>query len=384
MEPYDTIVIGAGPVGSHAAYRLACLGYKVMVLEKKASPGDDICCTGILSKECLDTFNIDDNLVLKKYHSAKFFPPSDRYLRLWRESPVAAIIDRPALDKNLAEKAQRAGAEYIFGSRVTSVTPDTDILKVEIERQKEIFEAKTAIVATGFGSTLPEKLGLGKIKHYLSGVQAEVDTDIDEAEVYFDQNLAPGGFAWLVPTEDGKGLAGLLARHQADVYLRAFLNTLSAQGRIISAEASPNYGAIPLRPLPRTYSDRVLVVGEAAGQAKPTTGGGIYYGLLCAEIAAGVLHQAFLSGNFSAKKLSIYQNQWQAKLGRELTIGYWSRRLYSYLSNRFIEHMFHIAARNGIGELITTSEDFPFDWHSRFLLQMASSLLPFPRPAKPL
>jgi flavin-dependent dehydrogenase len=287
---------------------------------------------------------------------------------------------------SLAKQAQKAGADYLFRAIVTDIISQPDAVKVKIDSQGQetIYKARVAIIATGFGSTLPRKLGLGEIKHFVLGAQAEVYINgVNEVEVYFDRSLAPGGFAWLVPTREGKGLAGLLTRHQPDSYLRNFLNTLSSHGKLISTEVVPRYGIIPLRPLPRTYADRILVVGEAAGQVKPTTGGGIYYGLLCADIAAEVLHQAFLTGDFSSSRLSAYQKQWRALLGRELQIGHWARWVYSRLSNRSIDHLFHIAAQNGIADFVTT-KDFSFDWHSRLILQAARHLLPFPKPQKRL
>jgi digeranylgeranylglycerophospholipid reductase len=383
---HDIIIIGAGPSGSRIAQRLSLLGHRVLVVEKNARPGDDICCTGILSQECLGAFAIDNGLVLRQASSAKFLSPSGRCLRLYREAPVAAIVDRVRLNTSLAMQAQQGGADYLFGVRVTDIVPGPDAVKVRIDgqRQETILKAEAAIIATGFGSGLPRKLGLGKIKQSLLGAQAEVGINgVDEVEVYFDQNLAPGGFAWLVPTSDGKGLTGLLTRHQADVRLKNLLDTLSCQGKIASSEAAPRRGIIPLRPLPKTYADRVLVVGAAAGQVKPTTGGGIYYGLLCADLAAEVLHQAFLAGNFSATVLSAYQKKWQARLNGGLTIGYSAQSLLAKLSNNHIDYLFHAASKNKVAELIATTGNFSFDWHSQFLLHMAYCLMPFLKSSKP-
>ena len=134
-------------------------------------------------------------------------------------------------------------------------------------------------------------------------------SDPGELEIYFDQRLAPGGFAWLVPTRDNRGLAGLLTHQRPEWHLNKLLSSLKAQGKITSTEVIPGYGAIPLRPLPKTYADRILVVGEAAGQVKPTTGGGIYYGLMCADIAADTLHQAFQAHDFSESRLASYQKE---------------------------------------------------------------------------
>jgi digeranylgeranylglycerophospholipid reductase len=383
---YDIIVIGAGPCGSHIAWSLSQLGYRVVVVEKNARPGDNICCTGILSQECLKAFALDDNLVLRRVSSAKFLSPSGKCLRFYREAPVVAVVDRPRLNARLARKAEAAGVHYLFGAVATDILPGPDAVKVKIDsqRQETVLKAEAAIIATGFGSPLPGKLSLGQIKQFVLGAQAEVDINgVDEIEIYFDQNLAPGGFAWLVPTKNGKGLAGLVTRRQADFHLKNLLSDLSHQGKIASGEVRRSYGLIPLRPLAKTYANRVLVVGEAAGQVKPTSGGGIYYGLLCADIATEVLHQAFLAGNFSAATLSIYQKKWRARLNRELTIAYWARTLLARLGNKRMDYLFRVASKRRVPELMATTTNFSFDWHSGLLFQMAWHLMPFSKAAKP-
>lgn len=383
---YDIIIIGAGPCGSHVARSLSHQGYRVVVVEKNVRAGDDVCCTGILSQECLSAFALDDELVLRRVRSAKLLSPSGKCLRLYREAPVAAIVDRPRLDMSLARQAEEAGAHYLFGATATDILPGSDAVKVRIngQHQETVLKAEAAIIATGFGSPLPGKLSLGEIKQFGLGAQAEVDINgVDEVEVYFDQNLAPGTFAWLVPTSDGKGLAGLLTQRQTDSHLQNFLDTLFRQGKIASSQVPHSQSLIPLRPLPKTYASRVLVVGEAAGQVKPTSGGGIYYGLLCADIAAEVVSKAFSAGNFSAATLSAYQKKWRARLNRELTIDYWARVLFAKLSNKHIDYLFRRASQKGVPELVAATTNFSFDWHSRLLLRMAWHLMPFLKASKP-
>jgi digeranylgeranylglycerophospholipid reductase len=374
---YNTVIIGAGPIGSYLAARLAQLGHKVLVLDKKAAAGQDICCTGIVGRECLNLLAIDNDLVLRQASSARFFVPSGKSLRLWRDDAVAYVLDRPALDRALASRAQATGAHYLFGAQVTEIQIGADCLRVKADYcgKNKLFEAETAVIATGFGSSLPSKLGLGKISDFMVGAQAEVSIGgVDEVEVYLDQTLAPGGFAWLVPTKDSKGLAGLMTRQQPEYYLNKLLSNLKAQAKIASTEVTLGYGVIPLRPLPRTYADRILAVGEAAGQVKPTTGGGIYYGLLCADIAADSLHQAFLANDFSASRLASYQKRWRAKLGRELRTGYWAHRLYERLNNRQIERLHTFASNNGIAQFITELGELSFDWHGQLILKTLKHL----------
>lgn len=372
---YDVIVVGAGPIGSFIASRLAELGYRVIALEQKEGVGENVCCTGIISVECFNTFNLDAT-IFGEANSAKFFAPSGGFIRLERENPQAYIIDRASLDKSLKERAQRHGANYFFSASVVAVTPEADCVSatVDYHGKQRIFIAQAIILAYGSGSRLSEKLGLGKITNFAFGAQAEVDTDLDEVELYFDQNLFPGFFGWLVPTSSSKGLAGLLVPNDPASYLRDFLCHLRAQGRVASTEAEMKFGTIPLGTLPRTYSDRIIAVGDAAGQVKPTTGGGIYYGLLCADIAVDCLHQAFLANDFSAARLSSYDKQWRAKLNRELQSGYRARWFYKRLGNRHIDYLFRVAQANGVPRLIAEWPDFSFDWHGPLISEIVKHL----------
>ena len=166
--------------------------------------------------------------------------------------------------------------------------------------QTSLFEGKVVVVASGFGSGLPDSLGFGRVGDFVMGAQAEVETSVDMVEVYLGRRFSPGFFAWLVPTHEGRALAGLLARRDTKAHMEAFLRHLKDQGKIPSRRAPFKFGGIPLKPLRRTSGNRVIVVGDAAGQVKPTTGGGIYYGLLCADIAVDVLDRA-IAGNDSLR-----------------------------------------------------------------------------------
>jgi flavin-dependent dehydrogenase len=163
---------------------------------------------------------------------------------------------------------------------------------------------------------------------------------------------------------------GLMSRQNAGPLLRKWLARLAAQGSITSAEASLSYGGIPLRPLARTYGERLVVVGDAAGQVKPTSGGGIFYGLLSAEIAAATLHPALADDDLSAGRLARYERGWRKKLRRELRLGYWARRLFERLSHRQIDRLFEIVKAGGIDEALLQAEDLSFDWHGRTILRL--------------
>jgi flavin-dependent dehydrogenase len=112
------------------------------------------------------------------------------------------------------------------------------------------------------------------------------------------------------------------------------------------------------------------VVGGAAGQVKPTTGGGIYYGLLCAELAADNLHRALEADSLSAKSLANYEREWKRRIGRELKMGYWTRRLYEHLSDRQVDKIFDIMKSSGIDAELLRADNLSFDWHGEAMVRL--------------
>ncbi len=368
---YDVIIVGAGPAGSYTAYELASSGYSVAVLEQKSASGLDICCTGIISTECFNSFGISPEVILAKANSVRLFSPSGRCLRLESEKVQACVIDRASFDQAIARKAQASGAHYFLSSRVTDITVEEDRAKVEVLYlgSGEMFTSRAVILANGFKPKLSQELGLGKIRNFLIGAQTEIEAqNIDEIEMYFGRQIAPGSFAWLVANSANKALAGLLSTSQAKLHLEKFLLGPFCQGRMTTGEVKIRQKAIPLGTLPRTYGDRLLVIGDAAGQVKPTTGGGIYLGHLGAKIAAEVLKEALESDDLAAARLSRYQKECKAKMGREISLGYRARQLYGRLSDKRIEKIFNMLDSGGAAEVLLNSPNFSFDWHSKLIL----------------
>ena len=370
---HDVIIVGGGPVGSHVACQLASRGCKVAVLERKRRSGEPVCCTGIVGQECVKSFAIEDDVILRTVNSARLFSPSGNQLRLFREETQACILDRAAFDTAMARRAQNKGAEYILETLVRDVVVDEEKVTVMASRNGESssFEARAAVVATGFGSRLTGRMGMGNFADFVIGAQAEVKTTgVDEVEIYFGEEVAPGFFGWLVPTSSQTARVGLLSRRKPKLYLRKLMASLLAQGKIVSAEAELSCGGIPLKPLDKTYSQRLLAVGDAAGQVKPTTGGGIYYGLLCAEIAANTLHQALQCDDLSAKGLAGYERGWKRIIGQELKTGYWARKLFEQLGDRRIEQIFDIVKSHKIDEELLKTRNMSFDWHSKAIMML--------------
>lgn len=370
---HDVIVVGGGPIGSYVARKMAEIGYDVLVLEKRERVGGRVCCTGIISQNCLDTFQIDSKLVLRKANSAKIYSPSGKLIRLWRKENQACIIDRALLDSYMAEKARSAGAEYIFKSTVEDIKQETKrvLIKTGSNGNGSEYEARVVVIATGFGSKLIHRLGLRESGDVAAGAQVEVEnTHIDELEVYMGKEVAPGFFAWLVPTSSKKALVGLISRSSPKEYLKKLLSSLKAEGKIDYDGRKIDCRGITIKPPSRTYGRRLIVVGDAAGQVKPTTGGGIYFGLLSAEIAAHNLKTALEKNDLSAKNLSAYQQEWKKELWQELKVCYWARKLYERLSDKQIDRIFDITITHGIDKDLLEADDLSFDWHGKAILRL--------------
>jgi flavin-dependent dehydrogenase len=177
--------------------------------------------------------------------------------------------------------------------------------------------------------------------------------------VYVGRAVAPGGFAWVVPINNGWCRVGLMTRGAAPQHFYRLLDRLNPKGSRETVRV--DFKPIAQGLVSKTYADRVIAVGEAAGQIKTTTGGGIYYGLLGAEVAAKVLGRALKCGDVSEKSLREYDQRWKQVMGREIKFGYWARQLAGRLSDSQIERA--VQAVKGDGFLRFARKHARFDWH---------------------
>jgi digeranylgeranylglycerophospholipid reductase len=369
----DVIVVGGGPVGSYVARGLAGVGYSVEVFEKGTKNNEKICCTGIVSKKCYQSFLPDKNLVLKNGRSARVYSPSGKVIHLHHEEDQAYVINRTALDSIMASEAITAGAKYYQNCIVKKIDVRDDGVRVEISREDETLtsEAKMVVIATGFGARLFRKNGFGQADNYAVGAQIEVKhRDISEIEIYTGRQVAPGFFGWLVPVDSKKALVGLMARRNPDLYLKRLLSLLKEQGKIDINGDRPSYRGITLQPPKRTYGNRFIVVGDAAGQVKPLTGGGIYYGLMCAEIAVNNLKKALYENDFQSVKLAKYEKEWKRKLGKEINICRWTHKIYERLSDSQLDKVFNITTSHEIDKNLLASGELDFDYHSKVIRKL--------------
>jgi digeranylgeranylglycerophospholipid reductase len=374
----DVIVVGAGPAGSRVAAKLAQAGNDVILLERRNTLGQPVCCTGIISTQCLAQFNISPDLVLREFRGAVINAPGGATLDISRPAVQAVSVDRSALDREMAETAVSFGAKLCLGAKVTGITNSKEKATVRFTRggSSQTLQSRSVVIAAGYAPKLTGQLGLGKIRDVALGFQTEVTTHYSTGvELYLDRQISPGFFAWVAPVSETRAKVGLIARRRENSNLQLLVQTLQSKGQIAAETGEVQRRAIPLSCLPRTYADRVLVVGDSAGQVKPTTGGGLYYGLVCADIAFETLNSALALDDLSARSLKNYEQTWRALIGRDLLIGRIGRSLFRRIPERLLNHIILKSRDSGALDRLLEDESLTFDWHGKALLKATGAIL---------
>lgn len=327
-------VIGAGPAGSMAAKYAAKSGARVILLEEHAAVGWPVECAGLLGAGAMAESELARGPFIQRGMSgAAIYSPGGSCLYFKARTSKAWVVDRRLFDRALARDALREGAELRLRSYVRKMRSDEGLCTLTFAGGEEI-RARIVISAEGVRARLARQWGIKPPEIILSGAQVEAPfavEDPESVEVHLGQ--APGLFAWVVPTGEETARIGLCARERGCDHLRAFLKSEPIRKRIRGSAAVINVGGLPLGPAAVTAVAGLLAVGDAAAQVKPTSGGGIYPGLVAAKIAGGVAAAAAMEGDSSAKRLSEYDRLWRAKLGRELEIGMRANRMLNKMSH---------------------------------------------------
>jgi digeranylgeranylglycerophospholipid reductase len=368
----DVLVIGAGPSGLRLAGGLAAHGLDVLILEKKSGVGRNVVCTGIVGKEVFDNFGLDTGSVIQEVREARLVSPFGTVVAYRHTRPFACVVDREKFDAGIAASAVRAGAVLSLESRADDIAVEPGGVRVTVRANSQEtvrYSAAVAVIASGVDYGLQKKAGLSYPRNFLRGAQAEVPlAGGDPTTIFVGRNVAPGAFAWSVPAGD-KARVGLLTKSDPRAFLRKFL---SANFPPQAGDAGIRTKAVAQGLLARTTGDRILSVGEAAGQIKTTTGGGISYGLLCADLAADAIRECFDKSSFGAAALAGYEARWRKALQREILVGHYTRRMCSRLSDGQVEGLFHLAQTDGIIPIIRETADF--DWHSGMIFALLRRL----------
>ena len=367
----DVAVIGAGPAGLTAARALAARGHDVVVLEEHSRIGVPVHCTGVVGADAFAEFDLPRESILGTAHTATFVAADGSSVSVDAERVKAAVVDRALFDQGLASSSRRAGAELRSGARVRAIAVGAAGVTIGVEGGDRV-EARACIIACGANYRFNRQLGLGVPRTFVQSAQLEQPLDgLDRVEVHLGREVAPGGFAWLVPLErDGRPHArlGLMCDTRALARFRQFAARMRQRFGAAGDWPDPRLKVLPLGPVSRTYGTRLLAVGDAAGLVKPTTGGGIYYSLISGRIAAETLDEALAADDLRDTRLRRYESEWRARLGADIRIGLAFRTLASRLNDRAIDAVVELARVDGIVPLLRETADF--NWHRQSALAL--------------
>ena len=363
---YDVVIIGAGPVGIYASIRLAEAGFSVLVIEEDAQIGKPRFCTGLISKEAFDQFLLPEGAIEEEFNFATIFSPSGLKLRLKSKSPVYAT-DRTTFDQGLYHRAKEAGVKFLLNCRCLALKVNNDFAEARVAAlgaSERTIKAEAIILATGIKYSLHKFVGLTLPPDFLDCSQVQTaGRPMEGIEIYLGNSIAPRSFAWVVPLKKNELRIGMSTYQNSASFLKTLLKKLSLKG-----DFNIMRRPIPLGTIKNTYTDRVLVVGDAAGQVKPTTGGGIYFGLLCADLAAKTIIDAFKAGDFSKKFLRRYEINWKKRIEFDLTMGLYLRKLIADFSDEQIEKLIQFSAQEQTQRLIEKYGDF--NHHGRLIKEL--------------
>lgn len=330
----DVLVIGAGPAGSSAAKHAAINGAEVLMIEKKSEIGTPKRCAEGVSKDGLKKLNIKPNSrwVTKEINGVRLIAPNGTSVWLNEEKvklpETGYVLERKVFDKYLAMEAARSGVKIMVKTLATGLKREEDGLIVSVECMDQNFDIKAKIVVgadgpesrvgrwAGLKTTLKPKNMESCAQFEMAGLKIE---DPSSIEFYFG-SVAPGGYAWIFPKGDdvanvGLGILTTETDKSAYEHLLRFLETCPATQNAQPLEL--NIGGDPVGGMhKKLVTDNLMIVGDAAGQVNPLTGGGIISAMQAGTYAGEVAAAAVREDDYSEENLKKYQDRCEENIDR--------------------------------------------------------------------
>ncbi len=353
---YDVVIAGGSIAGLICAREIASKGNKVLVIEEDYEIGTPEHCGGLVSITGLEELGIIPSR--KSYEHliefAEVHAPDGKSFLINSKKQKVAEINRRELDKQIAHQAQKNGAVIKVRTSFQELTDKG------VRTSEEEIECKIFVDARGVSSLIhKDRTGI------LPSAQYEIYADWikkGKVEVFFDQEKYPGFFAWIIPSGNGKGKVGVAGKGiNVNETIEKFLASRGDYSTIRKI-----YAPIWIKgPIEKFVNEKTVTVGDAAGQAKPTTAGGIYSSGM-GGLLAGQAISKFLESN-DKSDLEDYQKKWNEKFGNEFEKQLFARKFLERLNNNTINKLFESITPEITKEI---SEKDDFDFHTGSILKL--------------
>lgn len=357
---YDVMVVGAGPVGSTIAYYLSRDGMNVAISEKKREVGYPLQCAGILSKHIFDKNELPDEVIINAVKGA-FLHTQNHILNVETQENVAYVIDRIAYDQFLLNRATENGVDLI-NQKVVDVDTEEGITYFS---NNQFITSKIIIACDGYNSKIASKIGNEQKSYHASQMLVSIDDENmgnfrksdkkmdDYVDTFLSEEILPG-FLWIIPLENNTYRVGLFSNQShknQDVTLTDFLN------ENFEYEILERYkGFIPIfNDKNQLVKDRVILVGDAASQIKPTSGGGLLIAFDSCKIASEYVLEAVKNDDISI--LEGYQKEFNDKYLKEFSYQFKVQKTLNLLNDDDLDYLFEKLKRNDCERIISEYGD---------------------------
>ena len=359
FEKFDVIIIGGSLSGNYLASLLSTK-LTIAVIEEHKEIGLPFQCAGIVSQKLSQLIALPKKIILNRVNTAKIVAPSGKFVKLsGDEKPY--IIDRIALDRFFYERAkENNNITYFLGEKFKSL----EYIKNEkqklvlINTSKRKLVAKMLIGSDGPLSLVAKSFGIKNELIYAMQIRIKSKFDQNEASMFFNPKWKEL-FGWIVP--EGNSNIYRIGLASAKNIKKNFENFLLSLDINFNNKIDQQGGIIPYGIMNKSAFDNVLLLGDAAGQVKATTGGGIVMLLISGKIAAHCVRICFRKNNFSKKIIrKYYEKPCLAVVGKQLKLHYYIRKIFEKCTNTDFETLFQIVKTNKIEKLISLYGDMDF------------------------
>ena len=339
---YDLVVVGGRIGGSTASLFASKNDLDVLMIEKNQEIGTPVQCAEATSSSTFKTLEMkpSSKYVCNEIKGADVYAPDGTHGHLEGGYAEGFILERKLFDKQLAIESAKAGTDIMVKTTAKDLIRKNGqicgVVAKHMGRTIEI-EADLVIAADGIESQIAKMAGLKTHqtpRSLFSCAQYEMvggDWDPDYLQFHLGEKIAPDGYVWIFPKGDGIANVGVGVRSNTETAY-SFLKKFTANMTATPVEL--NMGGVPVNgPVKKTYAGGLMVVGDAAGQVEPFTGGGIHVTVQCARIAGEVAAESIEKENTSDNFLKEYEKLWQKEVGKDLKQSLKYRKILDQLTD---------------------------------------------------